>query len=200
MKRRDVQRLVRRHLAPSFPEFELTEDLLARWDGDPIARGFVFDRHADFVRLQAWAQPLFVPADDVNLGIAETLGDLWLDGDAHESKVAAEMLQQAPSDGRTFLHRVSDCSSLAKTVLELPGDRLDPSHTARASGCCLIWLGRAEEAAPQLDVAIEELEPIETEWDLELLGVSPTEDEARALLAGWSAETAKALKLLYRGS
>ena len=203
MKRREVQRLVRQHLAPSFPELELTGDLLARWDGDPIARGFVFDRHEDFVRLEAWAQPLFVPADDVYLGIAETLGDFWLDGDADESKVVAEMLQRAESDGRAFLDRASDCSSLARTALEMPGDRMDPSHAAQASGYCLIWLGRGDEAAQQIDHAIEELQPIETEWDLALLGeiklvrktLERSEDEARALLEGWAAETAKALKL-----
>ena len=204
MKRREIQRLVQQYLAPSFPELELTGDLLARWDGDPIARGFVFDRHAGFVRLEAWAQPLFVPADDVSLGIAQTLGDFWLDGDADESTVAAEMLQRAESVGRAFLDRVSDCSSLAQTVLEMPGDRMDPSHAAQVSGYCLIWLGRAEEAAHQLDHAIEELHPIEAEWDLELLGeiklvcetLERSEDEARALLDARARETARALKLV----
>jgi hypothetical protein len=80
----------------------------------------------------------------------------------------------------------------------MPGDRMDPSHAAQASGYCMIWLGRAEEAAQQLDHAIEELDPIEAEWDLELLGeiklvretLERSEVEARALLEGWAAQTA----------
>ena len=73
----------------------------------------------------------------------------------------------------------------------------------QASGYCLLWLGRIDQAAQQLDHAIEELQPIEAEWDLALLGeiklvretLERSEDEARALLEGWAAETAKALKL-----
>ena len=201
MTRRDVQRLVRRYLAPSFPELKLTGDVLARWDGDPIARGFVFDRHAGFVRLEAWAQPLFVAADDVHLGVAETLGDFRLDGD--EREVMTEMLRRAESDGRAFLARVSDCASLAATAHELPGDRIDPSHAAQACGYCLLWLGRTEEAARELDRAAELVQPIEAEWDLELLGeiklvrdaLERSEDEARALLEIRVAATAKALLL-----
>ena len=102
----------------------------------------------------------------INLGIAQTLGDFWLDGDADASKVMAEMLKAAEDDGQAFLARVSDCASLAKTAHEMPDDRMGPCHAAQASGYCLLW---------EIKLVRETLER--------------SEDEARALLEGWAART-----------
>src|SRR5688500_1696812 len=106
MKLREAKRLISRYLAPSFPELQPADDMLVRWDGDPILRGFVLDRsqmHKDMVRLYVFAQPLFVPAEVIYLSIGRALGDFLLEESADEGEVMAEMLSRAERDGRPFL-------------------------------------------------------------------------------------------------
>ena len=206
MKLRGVQRLISRYVAPSFPELQLSRDLLVRWDGDPIVRGFVFDRsqmNNDIVRLDAFAQPLFVPVEYVSLGVAKTLGDFLFDDRANEPEVTAQMLARAEREGRLFLETVSDCASLADTVLKMPGDRIDPRLGGEIRAYCLLWTGRTDAAIAQLDDLIEQLRDFQVEYELELLdrvkrvrqALERSEDEARELLRSWSAQTAKALGL-----
>jgi hypothetical protein len=38
MKLREVQRLISLYVRPRFPELQLVDDLVVRWDGDPILR------------------------------------------------------------------------------------------------------------------------------------------------------------------
>ena len=206
MRRRRVERLVKRHIAPSFPELTLVRDLLVRWDGDPILRGFVFDRsrmHASLVRMEVFAQPLFVPADVVALSVAQELGQFLFDEVASEIELLEGMRALAEHEGRAFLQRVSDCAVLAQTVPAMPQDRMDDRLGDEIRAYCMVWLGRTAEARAVLDVLIHELREFEVEYEFELLSrvrhVSQTlersDHEARELLRTWADGTARALGL-----
>ena len=179
------------------------DDLLARWDGDPILRGFLFERHDGFLRLVVLGQALFVPDDGISLGVGEQLGDFSFAGDADEHELMAEMLQLADGEGRAFLARVSDCASLAATAVRMSEDRMDPALGTEIGAYCLLWTGRVGEAAAQLDETIAASQrlrggvPVRSAdaRDPRARALERSEDEARALLEGWAAETAKALKL-----
>lgn len=206
MKLREVRRLISRYVAPSFPELQIVEDMLVRWDGEPILRGFVFERsqmNKDMVRLHAFAQPLFVPSEFVYLSVGEPLGDFLLDEDSDEGEVMAEILERAERDGRGILERVSDCSSLADNVMEITSGRMGRDLSGEIRAYCLVWIGRTDEAVAQLDEVIEQLRRFELEYELETLtqvtqvrqALERSEDEARALLEEWATKTAQALKL-----
>jgi hypothetical protein len=205
MKLREVQRLIRRYVAPSFPELQLKGDMLVRWDGDPILRGFVFERlqmNEDMVRLHAFAQPLLVPADVVCLSVGAPLGDYVFD-DGNESEVMTQLLERAEREGRAILDRVSDCSSLAENVEDITEGRLDRDLSGEIRAYCLLWSGRPEEAADALDDVIEQLREFEVESELGTLtqvtqvreALERSEEEARALLQAWAEQTAQALRL-----
>lgn len=206
MKLREAQRLISQYLAPSFSELQPARDMLVRWDGDPILRGFVLVRsqmHKDMVRLYAFAQPLFVPAEVIYLSIGRTLGDFLLGEGTDESEIMREMLSRAEHDGWAFLERVSSCSSLAENVLELTRDQLDEDLSGEIRAYCLLWIGCTDEAAAQLDDVVEQLREFEVESELDTLGrvtqvrqaLERSETEARALLADWARQTTQALKL-----
>lgn len=206
MRRRRVEHLVKRHIAPSFPELTLVRDLLVRWDGDPILRGFAFARsraHASMVRLEVFAQPLFVPADVVGLAVAQELGQFLFDEVASEIELLEGMRALAEHDGRAFLQRVSDCAALAQTVPALPSDRLDGRLGDEIRAYCMVWLGRTAEAKAVLEVLIQELRAFEVESEFELLSrvrhvkqtLERSNHAARELLRTWADGTARALGL-----
>jgi hypothetical protein len=115
----------------------------------------------------------------------------------------ATMLRCAEGDGRAFLARVSDCASLADVTSELPEDRLDPALGAEIRAYCLLWTGGVDEAAAALDELIAAAGAFEVEYEFELFtrivrvreALGRSDGEARALLEGWAADTAQALKL-----
>lgn len=207
MKLRRLERLVERHIAPAFPELKLSRDLLVRFDGDPIVRGFVFDRsqmHGSIVRLDVFAQPLFVPAEGIFLSVATTLGEFVFDeDDATDAAVMTEMLALAETDGRSFLSSVSDCASLAQVVLEMPPDRMDDRLGAEIRAYCLLWTGRIGDAARELDELAENLRDFEVDWEFDALNrvkevrqaLRRSEAEARELLSAWAQGTTRALGL-----
>lgn len=206
MKRRRVERLVKRHIAPSFPELTLVRDLLVRWDGDPIVRGFAFDRsrmHASLVRMEVFAQPLFVPADVVALSVAQELGQFLFDEVASEVELLEGMRALAEHEGRAFLRRVSDCAALAQTVRAMPPDRMDDRLGDEIRAYCMVWLGRTAEAHAVLEVLIHELRAFEVEYEFELLSrvrhvkqtLERSDREAHELLRTWADGTARALGL-----
>ena len=169
MKRRAVQRLAKSCVAPSFPELRVHGDLLARWDEDPILRGFLFERHDDFVRVVVLGQPLFVPDDGISLGVGEELGDFSFGGDADERELMAEMLQRADGQGRAFLAGVSDCASLAATAVQMSEDRRDPALGAEIRAYCVLWSGLVGGATAQLDEIIAASRDFEVEYQFDLL-------------------------------
>ena len=206
MNRRRVERLVKRHIAPSFPELTLVRDLLVRWDGDPIVRGFVFRRsraHSSPVRMEVFAQPLLVPADVIGLSVAQELGQFLFDDVASEIELLEGMRALAEHEGRTFLGRVSDCGALAQTVPAMPPDRMDGRLGDESRAYCMVWLGRTAEARDVLDVLIHELRAFEVEYEFELLSrvrhvkqtLERSEHEARDLLSAWADGTSRALGL-----
>lgn len=206
MSRRRVERLVERHIAPSFPELTLVRDLLVRWDGDPILRGFAFHRsrmHASMVRMEVFAQPLFVPADVVGRAVAQELGQFLFDDVASEIELLEAMRALAEHEGRAFLRRVSDCAALAQTVPAMPPDRMDDRLGDEIRAYCMVWLGRTAEARAVLDVLIHELRAFEVESELALLGrvrhvrqtLARSDHAARELLRTWADGTARALGL-----
>jgi hypothetical protein len=205
MKLREVQRLISLYVRPRFPELRLVDDLVVRWDGDPILRGFAVERlqmNPDMVRLHAFAQPLFVPADVVYLSVGTPLGDYVFD-DGNEGEVMAQLLERAEREGRAILDRVSDCSSLAENVKDITEGRLDRDLSGEIRAYCLLWSGRPEEAADELDDVIERLREFEVESELGTLtqvtqvreALERSEEEARALLQAWAEQTAQALRL-----
>ncbi|CAN5275531.1 hypothetical protein BH20ACT16_BH20ACT16_04350 [soil metagenome] len=207
MKLREVQRLIGAYIAPSFPELRLSGDMLVRWDGDPIVRGFVFDRsqaHKEMVRLHVFAQPLFVPADVIYLSVAETLGDFLFDDPEKEADRMEEVLRRAEHEGRCFLERVSDCCSLAETMLTWPRGLMDEDLSGEIRAYCLLWSGRADEAAAQLDVVIDQLREFEVESELETLtqvtqirkALGRSDAKAHELLETWASQTKEALQLV----
>lgn len=205
MKLRELQRLVDRHVAPAFRELKLSRDLLVRWDGDPIVRGFVFDRsqmHGSVVRVEAFAQPLFIPSEVIHLSLGTTLGEFEFDD--HDTKaLMAEILARAEKEGRAFLARVSDCAALAKTVLEMPEDRMDPNLGGEIRACCMIWIGRTGDGRTELEAVADRLRDFGVEWEFDLLDrvtqllqtLERSPDEARDLLRTRAEETARALGL-----
>ena len=206
MRRRRIESLVKRHIAPSFPELTLVRDLLVRWDGDPIVRGFAFGRsrtHLSMVRMEVFAQPLFVPADVVGLSVAQELGQFLFDEIASEVELLEAMRVLAEHEGRAFLRQVSDCASLAQAVPTMPPDRMDDRLGDEIRAYCMIWLGRTAEAQAVLDVLVHELRAFEVEYEFELLSrvrhvkqtLERSDDEARDLLKTWAAGTARALRL-----
>lgn len=206
MRRRRIESLVKRHIAPSFPELTLVRDLLVRWDGDPIVRGFVFDRsrrNASMVRMEVFAQPLFVPAEGVGLSVAQELGEFLFDEVASEVELLEGMRALAEHEGRAFLQRVSDCAALAQTVPAMPPDRMDDRLGDEIRAYCMVWLGRTAEARDVLDVLIHELRAFEVEYEFELLSrvrhvkqtLERSDDEARELLSTWAGGTVRALGL-----
>ena len=206
MRRRRVESLVKRHIAPSFPELTLVRDLLVRWDGDPIVRGFAFARsqmHASLVRMEVFAQPLFVPADAVGLSVAQELGQFLFDDVASEIELLEGMRALAEHEGRAFLQRVSDCAALAQTVPAMPPERMDDRLGDEIRAYCMIWLGRTAEAQAVLEVLIHELRAFEVEYEFELLSrvrhvkqtLERSDHEARELLKTWAGGTARALRL-----
>lgn len=205
MKLRELQRLVERYVTPAFRELKLSRDLLVRWDGDPIVRGFVFDRsqtHGSVVRLEAFAQPLFIPSDVVQLSVGATLGEFEFD-DHDTEAVMAELLARAENEGRAFLARVSDCLSLTQTVLEMPEDRMDPNLGGEIRASCMIWIGRTADAKAELEAVAHRLRDFGVEWEFDLLNrvtqllqtLERSPDEARDLLRTRAEETARALCL-----
>ena len=206
MRRRRIESLVKRHIAPSFPELTLVRDLLVRWDGDPIVRGFVFRRsgaHTSMVRMEVFAQPLFVPADVIGLSVAQELGQFLFDEVASEIELLEGMRALAEHEGRAFLRRVSDCAALAQTVRAMPSDRMDDRLGDEIRAYCMIWLGRTAEAQAVLEVLIHELRAFEVEYEFELLSrvrhvkqtLERSDREARDLLRTWAGGTARALGL-----
>ena len=206
MRRRRIESLVKRHIAPSFPELTLVRDLLVRWDGDPIVRGFAFARsrkHASMVRMEVFAQPLFVPADVVGLSVAQELGQFLFDDVASEIELLEGMRALAEHEGRAFLRRVSDCAALAQTVPAMPPGRMDGRLGDEIRAYCMVWLGRTAEARDILDVLIHELRAFEVEYEFELLSrvrhvkqtLERSDHEARELLRTWADGTARALGL-----
>lgn len=114
-----------------------------------------------------------------------------------------QMLRRAEHEGRAFLERVSDCSSLAETVLEMPGDHMDERLGLEIRAYCLLWARRSDAAAAQLDDVIEQLRDFEVEYELDALGrvkqvrqaLERSEAEAQALLEAWARRTKEALTL-----
>lgn len=206
MRRRRIESLVKRHIVPSFPELTLVRDLLVRWDGDPIVRGFAFARsraHPSMVRMEVFAQPLFVPADAIGLSVAQELGQFLFDEVASEIELLEGMRALAEHEGRAFLRRVSDCAALVQTVPAMPPDRMDDRLGDEIRAYCMVWLGRTAEAQAVLDVLIHELRAFEAESEFELLSrvrhvkqtLERSEREARDLLGKWATGTARALGL-----
>jgi hypothetical protein len=204
VKRRRVERLVERHIAPSFPELTLVRDLLVRWDGDPIVRGFAFGRsrmHPSMVRMEVFAQPLFVPADVVGRSVAQELGQFLFDEVASEIELLEGMRALAEHEGRAFLRRVSDCAALAQTVPAMAPERIDDRLGDEIRAYCMVWLGRTAEARAVLDVLIHELRAFEAESEFELLGrvrhvkqaLERSDHAARELLRTWADGTARTL-------
>jgi hypothetical protein len=206
VRRRRIESLVKRHIAPSFPELTLVRDLLVRWDGDPIVRGFVFGRsraHASMVRMEVFAQPLFVPADAVGVSVGQELGQFLFDEVASEIELLEGMRALAEHEGRAFLRRVSDCAALAQSVPAMAPERMDDRLGDEIRAYCMVWLGRTAEARAVLDVLLHELRAFEVEAEFELLSrvrhvkqtLERSDDEARELLSTWAAGTARALRL-----
>jgi hypothetical protein len=206
VRRSRIESLVKRHIAPSFPELTLVRDLLVRWDGDPIVRGFAFARsrtHASMVRMEVFAQPLFVPANVVGGSLTQELGQFLFDEVASEIELLEGMRALAEHEGQAFLRRVSDCSALAQTVPSMAAARMDDRLGDEIRAYCMVWLGRTAEARAVLDVLIHELRAFELESEFELLSrvrhvkqtLERSDDEARELLAKWAQGTARALRL-----
>ena len=87
--------------------------------------------------------------------------------------------------------------------MEITRGRLDGDLSGEIRAYCLLWTGRTGEAAAQLDDVIEQLREFEVESELGTLtqvtqvrqALERSEDEARALLEQWAAQTARALRL-----
>jgi hypothetical protein len=115
----------------------------------------------------------------------------------------AQLLERAEREGRAILDRVSDCSSLAENVKDITEGRLDRDLSGEIRAYCLLWSGRPEEAADELDDVIEQLREFEVESELGTLtqvtqvreALERSEEEARALLQAWAEQTAQALRL-----
>jgi hypothetical protein len=206
VKRRELERIVTRGFAPAFPELRLVKDMLVRWDGDPIVRGFLFGRsqmNDRMVRLHAYAQALLVPDDVVSLGVAQLLGDYFFDDEHDEAETVAEMLLAARTDGLAFLSRVSDCSSLADTALLVPGHKMDAVYGWEIRAYCLIWTGDLVGARDALERLRRDLSPSDFPWHAVILeraervatALEDSPDAARALLEEWASTTAAALGL-----
>ncbi len=193
MTRKQLQRLVDRHLAPAFPELTFRADGLYRWDGDPVLRGFAFDRSSsnrDGVRVHVLAQPLLIPDDVVTLGLAELLDDVFLrDGD--EAELMAGVRAKAEGAGRAFLRRTSTCEALAASILQLRReDGMGEGLAHEWRGACLAWIGEDAGAEAALARAAQENAAGTTAWEAEAL------ERVRELQAALATSPAATLELL----
>jgi hypothetical protein len=206
MRRRDLQPLVERHFAPSFPELRPVGDLLVRVD-DGIMRGFHFGRsqmNKDAVRLHVLAQALFVPSEAVELGIARELGDYYIEDRARGGEVVEAMRQRAEHDGPAFLALTADCRALADHADELTDPyRIDPAAMAEVRAYCLVRVGDVAAAREALERLAAELAQSDGRYEAEELervrrvadALERSPQEAREVLDEWERETARALRL-----
>jgi hypothetical protein len=205
MRIRDLQPLVQQHFAASFPALHQVADLLVTVD-DGIMRGFLFDRsqmnkHA--VRLEVFAQALFVPTDAVELVFARELGNYHLDDPERAGEVMEAMRRQAEVQAPPFLALAVDCASLAEHAGELAEHTVDQAAVDEVRAYCLVRVGDVGPAREELQALARKLgassigyharalERVTTVADA--LARSPV--QAREVLDGWERETARALRL-----
>jgi hypothetical protein len=205
MRIRELQPLVQRHFAPSFPDLRLVADLLVTVD-DGIMRGFLFNRsqmnkHA--VGLYVLAQALFVPTHAVRLGLSRELGDYYIDDPERGGEVVDAMRTRAELEGPSFLARAVDCASLAANATELAGNTVDPAALAETRAYCLVRAGDLASAREELRALAGELGASSIGYHARALervrtvadALERSPQEARDVLAGWECETARALGL-----
>ena len=205
MRIRELQPLVQRHFAPSFPELRPVDDLLVRID-DGIVRGFLFERsqmnkHA--VRLRVFAQALFVPSEAVRLGLSRDLGDHQIDDPERGGEVMAAMRTRAEEEGPPFLARAVDCAALAANATVLAAETVDPAAIAEVRAYCLVRVGDVASARAELDGLARELSASSIGYHARALervrrvadALDRSPDEARGLLEDWERETTRALGL-----
>lgn len=203
MRKREMERLLARHVAPAYPALTLDGDRLVQVDG-PLARGLLFDRsqlNPRAFRVSAFVIVLSVPADHLSLGDALDVGDFTLTDEDDERAVFGRVHAALHPAADVWLAERATLTDVADRVRDVSGWQLDGRLGRQIRAHCLAHLGRhgkARRALKRLRLELRVADapdglPEQVDALLAALDTSPA--ATHELLDRWTAATRAALGL-----
>lgn len=212
MKGTDFERLARKYLRDVLGgEYVLKGKQLREKPVGLILRGFsVDDSSFDASRFTIWvfAQPLYIPNTNVVFSIGRRLGQLgggqekwWTLTPDDEPATFAEIAADMREAEHLFVERCRTPGDLADFIPTIMTDGYFYAEEAMASSCILA--DRLDEARLHLDRLRSIMSKPTYDWERAVLAraerlartLAADPDEAKGLLRGWAAETARALRV-----
>jgi hypothetical protein len=194
VRKRELVALIEQEIAPAFPQLTSNEDLLLAPEVDaPILCGYDFDRSdmdKTAFRVTAFAQPLYVPDNDLNLGVGVIVGDFTT------ATNPADIVAAMRATGGPWLARHADAASFARHVLDTPTWQIDKVLLREMRAYTLFYTGDARAARRALRMLLVRfrLDPDRSPaYAYRVRQLLAAGDEALALLDEWAATTRRKL-------
>jgi hypothetical protein len=210
MKTATIQRLMKRHLLPEFPELDYSGRLLYVAPLDDVLRGFYFDDSA-FSRTTVFVEvvvlPLYVPYEHVHFTFGYRLThqadarkvESWDISEPVNRREVETMKAAMRDNGLPYLLKLATPLLIAENLIGATKLRDNPVvHQAVAFS--LARVGRYPESQERLAALIRQIEDprwhriLETSTQL-LRAIDNGAASAIALLERWKGETARTLGL-----
>jgi hypothetical protein len=212
-----IERLVRRHLLPVLPGFVARRSLVYRRPVEHFLHGLSFDTSAftsSRIFVEAFVQPLFVPADGLWYTFGDRLGDEFWDVDQDDpDPTFAAIADAAQKDALPLFERLGSLDRFCELVPAWAGaepkkllslQSLDDPVVSEAVGYAEILRGRKEAGLELLENALasereadeyadeERMASLERVLDaVNKLGL----EAGQALLGEWRGETIRKLRI-----
>jgi hypothetical protein len=210
MRRKEADRLCRKHLLAQLPGFAASRGLLYRAPIRDLLNGFCFDPSA-FDRqsfyLYVFVQPLYVPCSHIILSFGTRLGFGWELTKENENEVAAKLLTCIRNEGLPWLEPLQTPADFANNIAtSTTMYKPDGLHLLRAIAYSQALVGDFQKALGTLKhlfATYDSPGPADPEWQHNLFKeVNCFRDTllqdhaaAQALLKRWRVETLEAIRL-----
>jgi hypothetical protein len=212
-----IERLARKHLLPKLPGFAARRSLVYRRPVEYLLYGLSFDTSSftsSRIYVEAFVQPLFVPAEGLTYTFGDRLGeDFWDVDEADPGRTFAAVADVAERDALPFFEQLGSLDRFCELVPKWAEaeykklkslQSLDDPVVSQAVGYAEIVRGRKEAGVELLGLAVEsereEEEYANEERIAEIQRVLDAVNDlglgaGQALLEQWRAETIKTLRL-----
>jgi hypothetical protein len=214
MKTRELERLIKKYLAPHLERYRVTGSLLYTIESEHLLKGFYLERTHTKRGFYTWVfvQPLYIPSTHISLTLGERLAHLhqgrdrlWIIGNDDEVEVMREILHQVLESGIKYLAQVSSLSQVPRSLPIMTEAPLS-ARSLEIIAYAYILLGQREQALNELarldDSVSHLLERIpERTWLKEIqnrknkiqIALEDSVEIASGVLKSWTSYTTKNL-------